>query len=481
MRNIIFISHATPEDNDFSIWLASRLKLLGYNVWVDKNELLGGEKSWEEIDQVIRCKATKFLLIYSKNICIKGQMGKLKDGIYKEYSLAENISKQDVLKDFIILLNIDNSTFSLFIGADRLTQIPVHKNWADGLKQLIKKLEKDKVEKSDKNTDLGFAHWYENKYTIKNDIIQKNELYYSNWWPIQNLPEFFYIYQFETESQAQELKRKNPYPLGKIANNLSSFDPEFSMDIEHEGQKRILKPKSIHKIKVSDVLLGFEKADFPTHKDVKNHFIRLLSRIFHQIMKNHGMRWYEMANKKLAYFYTPANLKSLKSSFEYPSRTDRRKKKKKTLIGKYLSLGKWHFAISSKPILSPFLGFSLKTHITFTVNGFNVWEDKGKIHIHRRSKGKRFFNEEWRDMFFAFLNGLKNHEGKIELPLSSQFTLCMKPWTELYWADFGYYEPADKERQAVLDQHEEIEMEEDSQEENKVTDQNAETDTISYS
>jgi hypothetical protein len=444
---------------------------LGYDVWIDKNELLGGEKSWEEIDQVIRYKATKFLLIYSKNICSKGQMGKLKDGIYKEYSLAENIGKQDVLKDFIILLNIDNSTFSLFIGADRLTQIPFHKNWADGLKQLIKKLEKDGVVKLGEKNDPGFAHWYENEYTTKKGIIPKKELYYSNWWPIHKLPEFFYMYEFEIEPHAQELyTRVNSCPVGKIANVLSTFDPEFSLDIEREGQKVTLKTKSLHKIKLADVLLGFEKTDFPTHKDAVNHFKSLLSRVFHLIMKNRCMFWHKMANKNLAYFYTPANLKSLKSSFEYPFRKGR-KKKTKNLIGKYLSLGKWHFAISSKPILSPFLGFSLKTHITFTVDGFNVWEDKGKIHIHRRSKGKLFFNEEWRDMFFAFLNGLKNLEGKIALPLNSQFTLFMEPWTELYWADFGYYEPIDKNRQAVINQYdEEIDIGEVELKENKITD-----------
>ncbi len=86
-RDIVFISHATPEDNDFTIWLASRLQLLGYKVWIDKNGLLGGEKFWEEIDQVIRYKAIKVLLVYSQNICQKDQKGnimpgKLKDGIY---------------------------------------------------------------------------------------------------------------------------------------------------------------------------------------------------------------------------------------------------------------------------------------------------------------------------------------------------------------------------------------------------------------
>ena len=69
MRDTIFISHATPEDNEFTIWLASRLELLGYKVWIDKKELLGGETFWEIIESAIKINATKFLLVYSKNIC----------------------------------------------------------------------------------------------------------------------------------------------------------------------------------------------------------------------------------------------------------------------------------------------------------------------------------------------------------------------------------------------------------------------------
>ena len=33
-KDIIFISHATPEDDEIAIWLASRLKNAGYNVWI---------------------------------------------------------------------------------------------------------------------------------------------------------------------------------------------------------------------------------------------------------------------------------------------------------------------------------------------------------------------------------------------------------------------------------------------------------------
>ncbi|MHB1565857.1 MAG: toll/interleukin-1 receptor domain-containing protein [Acidiferrobacter sp.] len=42
-RTLIFISHATPEDNDFTLWLGARLASAGYSVWSDVTKLIGGE------------------------------------------------------------------------------------------------------------------------------------------------------------------------------------------------------------------------------------------------------------------------------------------------------------------------------------------------------------------------------------------------------------------------------------------------------
>ena len=39
MKDTIFISHATPTDNIFAAWLATKLELCGYKVWVDINDL----------------------------------------------------------------------------------------------------------------------------------------------------------------------------------------------------------------------------------------------------------------------------------------------------------------------------------------------------------------------------------------------------------------------------------------------------------
>lgn len=452
-RETIFISHATPEDNDFTIWLASRLQLLGYDVWIDKNALIGGEKFWEDIDQTIRYKTIKFLLVYSNNIC--QQPGKLKDGIYKEFSLAESISKQENISDFIILLNSDNAPYNLFIGADRLNQISFYDNWANGLKSLLRKMEKDNIPKSSQIQENGFSDWYENEYTTNNGVESKNELYYSNYWSIPELPKFFYMYQFENEKQAKAIHEVNDsFPIIKIANVVTTFDEQIDLTVSREGKEFEIKPKETHKIKVSDLLVGFEKELFPTQRDAENHFRRLLQRTFHLLMKSKGLFWYEMANKKQAYFYPLWKLKKNKVSFEYQYRTGRRKKKTKSVVGKYLTLGNWHFALSSKPILFPTVGYSLKSHITFTKNGFELWDSKDAIHSHRRKKGKRFFNEEWRDMLYAFLNGLKDERGKIQLQLNQKFTVELTPETEVLWADFGYYEPKDKNRQEILNQSE---------------------------
>lgn len=467
MRDTIFISHATPEDNEFTIWLASKLELMGYKVWIDKKGLLGGEKFWEEIDNEIRNNTIKFLLVYSNNIFYKDEMGnpkggKLKDGVYKEYNFAETIGKNQQIKDFIIPLNIDNADYNLFIGLDRSNQISFHDNWAQGLIQLEKKLVKDNIIKYDNYEHLQLGDWFQSEFLQYEKITSKNELYYTNWWEILKLPECFYLYELDKKEKANIVKKqKSKYPNSQISNYLSSFhysDKFVYMidDVEYE-----IKPQKIFTIKISDILIGFESTTFPSHRDTENHFKSLLRETFHLIMRNRGMYWYEMANKKLAYFFTTDNLPSQKVTFDFLFKNKTKTRpKKKNLIGKYLELGFWHYAISMKPTITPFLGYSLKNHLCFTVDGKLVWQkevkpnekrefDKEKIHSHRRSKGKRMFNEEWRDLLLAFLNGLKKDD-TISINLTDSFVLEMSSYPIFYWADFGYFDPKDKTRQGLF-------------------------------
>ena len=445
MRDTIFISHANPEDNNFAIWLASRLELLGYKVWIDKEGLVGGEKVWEEIDNVIRNLAQKILLVYSENICYNKEPGKLKDGINSEFELSKSIGKKENIKDFIIPCKIDKSDFDLFVGANTFNHINFEENWADGLKLLLKKFDRDQLIKFDNSSDSSIIDWYENKYVTDCKIINRKELYYSSWWSVQDVPNEFYIFRFENASQAQAVYSNNKQiPIGKISNVLTTFESELNWTITQEDKAFGVLPKEKFVIDINKILFDYESEVFPTKRDVDNHFKKLLSQVLFLMMKNKGLWRYELANKQFAYYYRLNLIPKDTVLFRFPYRAKNAKTKRKGLVGDLKNVGKWHFAISAKPTLFPILGFSLKSHLIFTENGFKAIEDKERMHALRRAKGKRFFNEEWRDLELAFIQGLINSENEISIKIASDKYFKLKLFPEMFWADFGYYEPKEK-------------------------------------
>ena len=92
-RDTIFISHATPEDNEIAIWLASRLENAGYNVWIDKNELTGGEEFWDNIQYILTNKTVKFLSIISNSSINK-------QGVKDEISFALDVERKNKFSEF---------------------------------------------------------------------------------------------------------------------------------------------------------------------------------------------------------------------------------------------------------------------------------------------------------------------------------------------------------------------------------------------
>jgi hypothetical protein len=440
MRDTLFISHATPQDNDFAIWLASRLEMLGYKTWIDKNGLLGGEKFWQTIQNVIKDNAIKILFVYSKNI--RDANENLKDGIDKELSYAESIASQEKINDFIIPLHIDNSQFNVFIGSNRLNHIPFNENWADGLKQLLKKLEKDDVPTVTDINESSFSEWYENEYISNCSIIDKSELFYTSWWQIAKMPQQFYLYQFHNEKQAKEIFKLNENtPASRQANIISAFEENLNYTVTKEDETFEVLPEATYNFTLSDVLNGFDSDKFPQHRDVENYFKRLISNVIFQLFKKKGLWRTELSNKKLA-FYLPLykDLKPVK--FHYPFSSTQKAPKRKSICGKFEEIGNWHFAVSPQTILCPLVGFSLKSHLVFTEDGFKIISDTKKAHSYRRRKGKRFFNEEWRDMLLALLQGMKDEDGEIKIQVSknNEF-LQMKEWTEMFWSEVGYNDP----------------------------------------
>jgi len=53
-RQALFISHASPEDNAFTIWLGAKLAAAGYEVWADILRLTGGDDWQRKLEDALR-------------------------------------------------------------------------------------------------------------------------------------------------------------------------------------------------------------------------------------------------------------------------------------------------------------------------------------------------------------------------------------------------------------------------------------------
>src|SRR5271163_1940990 len=124
-RDTIFISHATPEDNEFVRWLGARLTGHGYKVWADLFELKGGTPFWSTIEDALRHHARKVIFVVSRK-----SVDPARTGVRNELSVADTMRKTLQDPGFIIPVKIDDSPFGdLPIQIHQLNTIDFARGW----------------------------------------------------------------------------------------------------------------------------------------------------------------------------------------------------------------------------------------------------------------------------------------------------------------------------------------------------------------
>jgi hypothetical protein len=135
-RNTIFISHASPEDNAFVLWLCPKLAAMGYDVWADVMRLRPG-RDWErKLEDALRNRSQKVLFVGT-------QAGATKPGTRSELQIASGIARRIADESFIIPLRLEDHDPPFSIT--RAHYIDFSAGWTSGLKQLVESLEADSV------------------------------------------------------------------------------------------------------------------------------------------------------------------------------------------------------------------------------------------------------------------------------------------------------------------------------------------------
>lgn len=454
-RDTLFIGHANPEDSEFTLWVYAKLKNEGYNVECDLTCLTGGEDDyWKVLQGILDHRAHKYLLVLSRDTFTK-------QGIIDEWEQAKAVAKRTGIKDFIMILKIDDVSFDIRIGVNVKNHFRFDLSWAKALKYLLIKLDRDKVPRK-RGSPLSINDWLRNRYSTLSGVYRKSEKFYSNWLPIGQLPGEFYAYQYSNDSQAVAMLGEiDTYPIVRhdrylitFLEDLPIFSTTNQFEIRYSNRTTITR---------DSVFERDESTDFPIYDDRRKFFVRLLNDAFQKQLTKRGLSSHEMSQGKRCFYYKLDQLVNNKVHFQYEGKSTW-----KQLVGDYFVESKWHYGISLHTLLYPHLCYSLKAHVVFSNDGQTIWESKKKLHRARRTKGKNFFNEDWRMLMLAFLHTLADGKA-ISVPLTEEVKLQLPTCTMLFESELGYDEPLEHGRLVPLDYHEdgEVETDEDDTDEGK--------------
>jgi len=436
-RDTIFISHANPEDNDFTRWLALQLARNGYRVWCDLTRLLGGEDFWSDIETTIRERTCKFLYVLSHT-------SNHRPGTLQELQVAVTVEKQEGFKDFIIPLRVDDLPTGEFnIQLARRNAIKFNQGWASGLQILLEKLDQDNIPRDTNFNPEMVATWWKTQFASECMLINQTEEYLSNVFPIINMPCSLFVHELKYNYHL--LSKPSRFPYRRYEGSLISF--ASATDLEQDFK---LSGCISHTIEIPyDDFVQNKNPIRVSANIARNVIIDLLRQSWENSIQDLGMLKYELSGRSVAAYFKNGffkrNLVNVSGITEeeyhrgivgYETRKD--------WEGNILGKRYWHFAIQFKPTFSPSLAFIAISHVLFSYDGEHILDNKGLLHRLRRSKCRDWWNPEWRDKILGTVQWLSREENNIQFKVGSSSVVQVSPKPLVYISDMSFTEPKSK-------------------------------------
>lgn len=433
-RDTLLLSHANPEDNEFTLWLALQLANEGYRVWCDLTKLLGGEVFWDDIEAVIRQRAAKVLYVLSRT-------SNTKDGPLRELHLAQSLGRREQLKDFIIPLHIDDLPYGdVTIELTRVNSVSFEKSWASGLATLLEKLELDGVPKTSSFDRSAVNQWWRTQFSASAGIRTEEEELWSNWFPLVHLPSDVYFHSLSRHGIGKvEATEDLPYPAFQDGISLVTFAD--ASDFEGRLGSGIY---------IAEESEPFEVAKLREETDFGKSLFRLLRMAWEQMIAEHLFPIYELANKAKTLYFRKDQIPLDKAFFTGVEG----QKTYRSMVGystrKNPTTGEtkkryWHFGVQSRPLVHPIfpLAYIMKPHVLFSNDGSSLWESKKRLAAARRSQCKDWWNDTWRDRMLAAMAQLADEDGLIRVPLGSNRFAEISSKPCLFASPVAYTDPQD--------------------------------------
>lgn len=411
-RDSLFISHASPEDNAFTLWIGAKLAALGYTVFADILRLKGGD-DWERIlEDAIRNRATKFLLVGTPH-------GVQKQGVRNELNIATQVGRR--LKDSNFVVPLKLAQFDAPFNAVHAQYIDFSKSWAVGLGELLTLLADLKVPRSTTNDHVEL--WKGVQLKEAKSVSAVSERLISNWLEIVRMPEVIRFCDFKagiSVGAAQKAIQESPIPIVPFNRGFLTFE---ALPLLQEYFGPNLPLEVVAEQKTRDFLdTGWVDLRIEP-RDSRPKFTDLARRSLDRFFERKGLRSFELSSGRLAWWSTAASATMSRWKFGWadgPSGS-------RQLVGHSRKRAfHWHYGVSCWARTAPMPHIRVAGRVIFTSDGSELLGNARRMHRARRSFCKSWHNDKWRDLLLAFWARLSDGGDSIEIPMGDSVGLQLR-------------------------------------------------------
>jgi len=427
-REAVFISHATPEDNPFTLWLGGKLTALGYQVFADVLRLKGGD-DWERIlEDAIRNKAKRFLLVATPH-------GVQKQGVRNEITIANETAKLLKEDGFIVPLRLQSYDKPLQIA--HAQYINFEKSWAEGLAELLALLEEAGVPKSAPDDQAQL--WQSLQLKDARTVGPGPEVLVSNWLAIEALPANITFYDFKggiSIGAAQAAIKACPIPIAGHNRGFISFAPLHQLQ-EYFGPN--LPLQIVDTCATNTFLDSGWASQRLAPKDCRPKFTDIGRRALDSYFDAKGLKPFEYADGRNAWWATARHATMEQKSFAWGNLKGRRQ-----LVGHSEKRGfHWHYGVSCWARSGPIRHVRVTGRVIFTSNGHEQIGDARRVHRMRRTFCKGWRNDKWRDLLLAFWYWLSEGAEFVDITLGESAVMRLSVPPKTFEVGFGVSSSSD--------------------------------------
>jgi hypothetical protein len=459
-KTSIFISHATPQDNDVVRWLAAKLELAGYQVWHDLERLKGGDIFWDKIERAIREESFRMVAVVS-NIAIQ------KPNVQNEWEAGLVVEKS--IPGFVIPITIGGFNFdNLPIRFVRKNALDFTAGWHQGLLKLLDALEDAKAPRAEVDPARA-RHWLPEmapSAVLRTVGVERLE---STWLRVVSLPPALETAKvLGQERRIKETPQNRAVPWFEHEDRIVGFAKasELVSIMSKSAMLRVEKSADLESFLSGDIRFDGERVRSGEAKKRAAHLLRQACEL---ALEAKGFPFHMQSNERKVHYVSPELTGGIKGKVAFTDFDG--KLRKRGLNGQSpKNEANWHFGVSINPSFDEPRRIELRPAVVFTDFEGKPLEAAAQQRL-RMGFCRNWFNDRWRGFLRCFLALLAQGASEIKIPVGSGRFMVLEASPLCFDSPVGLSDGApeiDDSLAVVLDEAaERVEDEEDEPQEDR--------------